>query len=218
VNIPNEWTFKTDAIANGFDQHVREQLPWYDIATHAVAHIARHYIPEGGTVYDIGASTGNISRAIADTVKSRNASLIAIEESDAMCQKYVGPGEIVCANAVQAEIRPFDFAVLFLVVMFIPVADRRDYLQRLWRKTLPGGAMVIVDKTLAASGYSGTVMRRLPMAWKAESGESCDNIIRKELSLAGHQRPIDERILPGKPVSFFRMGEFAGWIIERGEV
>lgn len=217
MNIPNEWTFKTEAIANGFDQHVREQLPWYELATHAVAHIGRHYIPERGTVYDIGSSTGNISRALADTIKARNAELIAIEESEAMCEKYAGPGSVVCANAIEAEIEPFDFAVLFLVVMFMPVADRAEFLNRLWCSTLPGGAMIIVDKTLPPSGYCGTVMRRLPMAWKAESGESCDNIIRKELSLAGYQRPINTNILPGYPIEFFRMGEFAGWIIEKEE-
>ncbi|WP_321900045.1 hypothetical protein, partial [Paraburkholderia heleia] len=46
--------------------HVHEQLPWYDLATETVVHFARHYIPNGGRVYDIGCATGNVGRARAD--------------------------------------------------------------------------------------------------------------------------------------------------------
>jgi hypothetical protein len=48
MQIPQNWTFKSDHIADHFDQHVREQLPWYDLATFATAQMARHYVPQGG--------------------------------------------------------------------------------------------------------------------------------------------------------------------------
>jgi len=56
MKIPDKgkWTFDSKDVANSFDEHVREQLPWYDLATSAVEHIGRHYIPEGGTVYGSG--------------------------------------------------------------------------------------------------------------------------------------------------------------------
>ena len=50
--IPERWTFEDDKVAAIFDRHVREQLPWYDMATTAVAQIARHYIGAGGLVYE----------------------------------------------------------------------------------------------------------------------------------------------------------------------
>src|SRR5690606_24935311 len=96
---PGEWTFEDGRVASAFDRHVREQLPWYDLATGAVAHICRHYIPDGGLVYDIGASTGNIGRAIEKTLEQRRARLVAIEPSKAMRDMYVGPGTVVGADA-----------------------------------------------------------------------------------------------------------------------
>jgi len=65
MQIPQNWTFKSDHIANNFDQHVREQLPWYDLATFATAQMARHFVPQGGKVYDIGCATGNMGRVLA---------------------------------------------------------------------------------------------------------------------------------------------------------
>lgn len=44
MKIPREWTFENTSVASAFDKHVREQLPWYDMVTGALAHIARHYI------------------------------------------------------------------------------------------------------------------------------------------------------------------------------
>ena len=61
-----DWTFQ--GFAPEFDAHVREQLPWYGMATESVALIARHYIPRRGLVYDLGASTGNVGRALSSTL------------------------------------------------------------------------------------------------------------------------------------------------------
>jgi tRNA (cmo5U34)-methyltransferase len=218
MNIPTNWTFRDGTVAAEFDNHVREQLPWYDLVTRAVAHIGRHYIPEGGVVLDIGASTGNIGRALADTLASRKARLYAVEQSPDMVAKYNAPGEVQCCSATDAALVPCDLCVCFLVVMFLPIVERGAFLKRLYDLISYGGALVVVDKIQAPSGYVGTVMRRLPMEWKMQNGASAEDIIKKELSLAGYQRPIDPAILPGSPVSFFQMGEFAGWIIAKPEV
>ena len=37
MDIPKEWTFENASVAQSFNQHVREQLPWYDLVTGAVA-------------------------------------------------------------------------------------------------------------------------------------------------------------------------------------
>ena len=87
MQIPSDWTFKNLEVANGFDAHVRATLPWYDLATGAVAHVARHYLPQNGLIYDIGASTGNIGRALSDVIESRQARLVAIDDSESMAGK-----------------------------------------------------------------------------------------------------------------------------------
>ena len=81
MQISQNWTLKSDHIADDFDQHVREQLPWYDLATFATAQMARHYVPQGGNVYDIGCATGNMGRVLAGTLDDPQASLIAIDGS-----------------------------------------------------------------------------------------------------------------------------------------
>jgi tRNA (cmo5U34)-methyltransferase len=215
MDIPTDWTFRNASVAAAFDSHVREQLPWYDLAAGATAHLARHYLPEQGLVYDVGASTGNIGRLLADSLAARHARLVGIEPASEMAAMYDAPGELLTQSALEVEFEPHDVAVLFLVVMFLPISVRRDFLARIYGAIRPGGAMLVVDKIDPACGYVATILRRLTLAGKVATGSKAEDIIAKELSLAGLQRPISEDVLPGEPQLFFRFGEFAGWVIER---
>ena len=213
--IPTEWTFRSEAVAQGFDRHVREQLPWYDLATIITAHVARHYIPENGRVYDIGASTGNIGLAMAETLSARKAEFIPIDNAAEMAAQYRGPGEIITCDALEFDFKPFDFAACFLVMMFMPVASRTAWLARLCAQLKPGGAILVFDKGEPQKGYIASVLSRLTLAGKLAQGVNPTEILSKELSLAGVQRPIDwQATLPLHAVEIFRFGDFAGWLIE----
>jgi tRNA (cmo5U34)-methyltransferase len=218
--VPDSWTFETASVADQFDRHVREQLPWYDLITAGVAHVARHYIPQDGHVYDIGASTGNIGRALASTLDARSGRLTAIEPSSEMIKRYQAPGTLVQAKAEGIELfEEFDVAIVFLTMMFIPPSKRRMFIGRLRRACRVGGAIIIVDKLEPQPGYLGTVLYRLTLSGKREAGVDADEILDKELSLSGVQRPITEPELAGvlgeEAMQWFRFGDFAGWIIER---
>lgn len=215
MEIPAQWTFKDDGVAREFDSHVREQLPWYDLATMAVAHVAKHYITRDGLVYDIGASTGNIGIAIADTLTARSASLIAIEPSREMIANYRGPGQVVESDAESYNYRPFDLAILFLTLMFIAPHRRAALIERLRSLCRPGGAIIVFDKLVPAGGYRATVFTRLALAAKVQAGVDAGEVMAKELSLAGVQRPIYEAELGEDAYPWLRFGDFGGWIIER---
>jgi len=214
MDIPTEWTFETNDIAKSFDRHVREQLPWYELVTGAIAHIGRHYIPRYGLVYDIGAATGNVGRALEATLRQRQATLVDIENSREMAQLYKGPGEIVVEDASRFEYKPFDLAVCFLVLMFLSVRERATLLDELRRQVRPGGAIIVFDKVEAACGYRATILWRLALAGKVAQGADPADIIAKELSLGGVQRPLTPLEIGADALEWFRFGDFVGWLID----
>lgn len=213
TRVPDHWTFADESVAEHFDDHVREQLPWYDMITEAVAVIARHYIPVGGLVYDVGASTGNVGRAIAETVEHRSAKLVAIEPIKEMAARYTGGGTLRIADATDYEFESFDLCVCFLSLMFMPVAARSALVARLKRLIKPGGALVIIDKVEQQRGIFGAILSRLTLNAKMRAGANSENILRKELSLAGAQIPLSPRVLRGGRV-FFRFADFVGVVFE----
>jgi len=174
--------------------------------------IVRNYLPENGLVYDIGASTGNITANIKDLAISRNAKVESIERSEEMAKTWNGYGIIHTANATKFAYEDFDVCICFLVLMFLSIEERKNLLLNLKSKVKQGGIIIVVDKLLVDGGYFGTVMRRLTLDWKLKNGATAEQIISKELSLSGVQRPMTKSELIGK--EFFRFGEFVGWVIE----
>lgn len=216
MQIPQDWTFKNSDVAAGFERHVREQLPWYDMATGAIAHIARHYIPEGGLVYDIGSSTGNIGRSISQTIRTRKARIVSIDNSQEMAELFDGPGKLIVSDAVDYDYEPFDLAVMFLFLMFVPVNKREYFVNRLFKLMRPGGAIVFFEKMVPDSGFFSTVSYRLTLAGKVATGTPAHEIIKKELSLSGVQRPVQSKLLYNVGArQWFQFGEFSGWITEK---
>lgn len=213
MQIPTEWTFKRESVAQGFDRHVREQLPWYEIMSGAVAHIARHYIPQGGRVYDLGCSTGNIGNLLRHVLETRDCEFVPIDNSEQMASLYAGPGNVEVADIASYDFRPFDVAIAFLCLMFLTPSHRQRVLDSLRANLNKGGAIIIVDKMESSGGYLGTVISRLTLAGKAASGVSAEEIIEKELSLIGVQRPMSPAEIAGAR-EIFRFGEFAGYVIE----
>jgi tRNA (cmo5U34)-methyltransferase len=214
VRIDDTWTFESASVAEGFGAHVREQLPWYDLVTSAIVQIARHYIPRGGLVYDIGASDGNIGRALAPVLADRGAELIGIEPSAEMVKKYEAPGKVIQANAEDHAFAPFDLGIAMLAFMFVSPSRTPELIEGLRAKIKPGGALVVVERMLPPGGYPAIITSRLTLAAKLAKGASPEQIIAKELSLAGVQRPLSLPILGDEAVEWFRFGDFAGYLIE----
>ena len=209
-----DWTFQ--GFAPEFDAHVREQLPWYGMATESVALIARHYIPRRGLVYDLGASTGNVGRVLASTLHEREARLVALDECRDMVAAYRGPGRAITADVARYPYKAFDVGIAFLTLMFLPVPERRRLLVTLRGKVKPGGAIIVVDKEESPGGYPATVLSRLTWDCKLRQGAEPGAVMRKELSLSGVQRPLYKGRVGGPerrggvPIR----GIFAGWLIE----
>ena len=179
-----------------------------------VKHIIRHYLNRDGLIYDIGASTGNIGNSIKDILKNRNATLIAIDNSKEMVKLYSGPGKIELGNAEEYDYRDYDIAICFLSLLFLSQEKRKILINRLIKKIKKGGAIVIFDKEEPSQGYSSIIKMRLALAGKLASGATAKEIIEKELSLSGIQRPINKKELPKNTQEIFRFGDFFGAIIE----
>jgi tRNA (cmo5U34)-methyltransferase len=129
--------------------------------------------------------------------------------------------ELLAADAREVAFEPCDVAVCFLMLMFVPVVDRRALLARLVDAVRPGGVLVLVERWLRPlPPYLALCSQRWTLAEKLRAGAEPAAILAKEAALAGVQRPLDVRLLDGlalPAVELFRCGEFAAVVLERAE-
>ena len=201
----SDWKFKN--IADTFDSHVREQLPWYDLVLDSISFIVKNILPYDGLVYDIGGSTGNLKKLLKETVVDRKSRYYTIDNVIEMQPDLL-------EDAVKYEYKNFDIAILNLTMMFIPVKDRDTLMCSLLDKLNKGGAIIVVDKFIQKESYLATILRRMTLHWKYSNGVNCEEIIHKELSLSGIQIPLyEDDVLKYGAEKFFQFGEFSGYII-----
>lgn len=216
---PPAWSFKNDQVAKKFEDHVREQLPWYDPLSRFIADLAVSFLPTGGTVYDIGASTGNITKLLASDIEAKKAKAISVEPSHQMAHEWHGAGSLVVIDAERINYnrdRP-DVAVMFLMLMFMRPAERELFLRDICKAITPGGALLLVDKGYLRVPQAQVACKAAQLAGKRRDGTPADAYVTKELSLRGEQRPTDQRAVYDIAESegfvveeIFRFGEFYG--------
>ena len=206
-----DWTFQ--GFAPEFDAHVREQLPWYGMATESVALIARHYIPRRGLVYDLGASTGNVGRVLASTLHEREAQFVALDGCRDVVVAYCGPGRAIMADVASYPYKPFDVAVAFLTLMDLPSSTRQLLLSTLRSKMRPGGAIIIINKEKPPRGSLSTTASRLTFGCKVEREAHEARKWRGHYTLEIYSALYRSELGPDA-VEAFRLGDFVGWLIE----
>lgn len=225
--VPQTWTFEDSAVAEKFDQHVREQLPWYDPLSRFVADVAVSFLPSYGVLYDIGASTGNITKLMRQSIIEKNVRAISIEPAHAMSELWEGEGElhIIDAQSYNFEEHRPDVAIMFLALMFMPPSERMGFMRRLLSALQPGGAILVVDKGYIGLPAAQVACKAATVAEKMRQGCAGESYVVKELSLRGEQRPTDDIAIFDLAIQhnfgieeIFRFGEFYGLLLVKNTI
>jgi tRNA (cmo5U34)-methyltransferase len=217
MEIPESWTFKSKDIANDFDKHVVEQLPWYPLVSDMVRHIATCYLQDNNVLFDVGCSLGEVTHRLKDVIIARNITCYSIDPSSEMIKRFYGIGEVINSRIEDLENIPnYNVCVCMLSIMFTDICKRSIIIRMLIDKCIIGGCIIVVDKIEQCSGYLGTCISRMSINAKLKSGVNPDDILKKELSLCGVQRPTNESIYIGEGFKkWFQLGDFVGYVYEK---
>lgn len=218
--MTKQWTFDDPETVIKFNNHIRSHLPWYDLMHDTVAHLIKNYLPREGTVVDFGASTGNLVEKILPTVKERFGEVHAIDTSSEM-RNYMELRFSKEIETTHVKVAPYstlndpEICVACLTFSFINPVCRAGILEDMVDRAET--AVIIVDKVETRSEYLSAVLRRLTTQMKLDAGVSAEEVLKKDLSLSGVQIPVNpyELLADYDAKPFFRVGEFAGWIIEK---
>jgi tRNA (cmo5U34)-methyltransferase len=229
------WEFDAE-VAEAFDDMLARSIPWYENMRAIVTDVAASFVPKGtpeaGSVVDLGASRGEGLAPLIDRL-GINATYQAIEVSPPMLAALRERFPKGSAPAVTVRdfdlrrgyppIRPADATLLVLTLQFVPIEHRQRVLRNVWKHTVPGGALVLVEKVLGATAEIDALLVERYYALKGENGYSSDEIERKRLALEGVLVPVtarwNEDLLRQAGFAdvdcFWRWANFAGWVAVR---
>lgn len=222
------WTFDGD-VTDSFDDMLARSIPQYEVMRRSCFEVGDRFVRDRTDVVDLGCSRGE---ALAPFVERHGAlcRYVGVEVSEPMLAAarerfagYVERGVVdVKGMDLRREYPPVEasLTLLVLTLQFTPIEHRQRILQDVHDHTLPGGALVMVEKVLGADAKLDGLMVDLYLNHKREAGYTEEQIQRKKLSLEGVLVPVtaawNEELLRmagfRRVDCFWRWFNFAGWI------
>lgn len=192
------WSFAGDT-PKSFDSHVEKSVPLYHEGHDLVVKLSDFFVSQHSVCYDIGCSTGTLTRMIANRNQSKGVRVIGLDgEKDmisyAQQKNSNSEGcEFYQADALEFDYKKSDFIVLYYTLQFVKPKVRQLLINRLYESLNWGGALVLFEKVRASDARFQDIATSLYTDYKLEQGYSAEQIISKSRSLKGILEPFSSQ-------------------------
>lgn len=183
------WTFAGN-VADTFVDHVRRSVPYYDAGHDLVCEISDFFCRSDSVCYEIGVSTGQLLRKLAQHHAAKPAiQWIGIDPVDAMIDKarrHCAEFPNIALGVGDARLYEFeksDMIVSYYCMQFIPARDRQAVFDRIYERLHWGGAFVMFEKVRAPDARFQDMTVSLYNDYKRREGFTADEILNKTASL-----------------------------------
>jgi tRNA (cmo5U34)-methyltransferase len=232
-----KWEFDGE-VAQVFDDMLARSIPQYDLMRRTVTDLALEALPDGVSnkhIADLGASRGE---ALAPIVRNRGSHAVyhAVETAEAMVEQLrerqageewsgydVRVYDHDLRRGLPEKLPQCRVILCVLTLQFTPIEYRQQILHEIFRRLMPGGRLVLVEKILGDTAEIDETFKGHYYALKGKNGYSPEQIERKRLSLEGVLVPVtpwmNEEMLRGAGFRsvgrFWQWMNFAGWVAIR---
>ncbi len=177
-----------EQVTQVFDDMINRSVPGYELLIKLLALYADVFVTESSHVYDLGCSTGVVSRVIAQQIQQRQCKLIAVDNSPSMvkqCQRRHSELSInwLCQDIESIDIDNASMVVLNLTLQFIDPDQRLALIDKIYRGLNPGGILVLTEKVAFEEIELQQTMTELYQGYKKLQGYSDLEISQKRTAL-----------------------------------
>jgi len=181
-----------EAVARVFPDMIRRSVPGYETLIGLTGLLAARHAQAGSRIYDLGASLGASTLAVARCLKRSDVTLVAVDNAPAMiarCATNLRAAlperavQVICADIRDVRIRDASVVILNFTLQFVPPEDRSALLTRIHSGLRPGGALLLAEKIRFPDPAEGQRMEALHADFKRANGYSELEIHQKRAAL-----------------------------------
>lgn len=229
-----KWEFD-EGVTDVFDNMLARSIPQYELMRRSCVDVARRFVREEKwhRIVDLGCSRGGALAPLIDEYGAK-CRYLGVEVSQPMLKacrerfaEEIDRGFVEILDHDLREGYPKQatayVTLCVLTLQFTPIEHRQRILYDVWKNTIEGGALIIVEKVLGSDAIMDELLVDEYLKMKRRNGYTDQEIRRKQLSLEGALVPItarwNEELLKGAGFRhvecFWRWMSFAGWVAVR---
>ena len=188
---PGDFVFD-EAVAEVFEDMITRSVPGYETVHRLVQVVAREFVTEGSSVYDLGCSLGAASFGVCQAIPHAGVDIIAVDNSKAMIHRLQQRLEgvqsdarikPVCADITEVDIRNASLAILNYTLQFIDPSRRGSLIQKIYSGLRQGAALLLSEKIEYPDPDEDALMQNLHESFKQGQHYSALEITRKREAL-----------------------------------
>ena len=188
------WSFSGD-IAKDFASHAEASIPNYHQGHELCSDLSDYFLGSNEVCFDIGCSTGTLSKKIAERHAEKNILVNAIDiEMDMIdyAREHNNHPNInyQCGNALEIEIKNSSFTYSYYTLQFVPPSSRQELINTIYNSLNWGGGFLMFEKVRAPDARFQDYMSQLYMEFKLKNNFTPENIIAKQRSLKNVLEPF----------------------------
>ena len=190
------WSFGSE-VAEAFPEHAERSIPCYREGHELISYLSDFFVAPDSTVYDLGCSTGELLRQLAEHNKHKpGVRWIGLDREPAMIERARNTCagaenvEFHCEDILTCALEGTDLIIAYYTIQFVEERRRQALFDRIYQALNWGGAFVLFEKVGAPDARFQDMMSCLYREYKQRRGFSSEEILNKELSLKGVLKPF----------------------------
>ncbi|MGW6704021.1 methyltransferase domain-containing protein [Streptomyces sp. NPDC054956] len=194
VATDTRWSFAGDTPSR-FDAHVNKSVPLYLHGHELIRKCVDFFSRPGGTIIDVGCSTGTLLAGIAEKPTSKDITLIGIDiEADMVRAARANCAHLENVTITQGDALTTDYSganavIMYYTLQFAPPHQRKAVLERICDGLVEGGALLLFEKVLYPDSRLQDMVQQLYLEFKFDNGFGAEEIYNKARSLRSVMAP-----------------------------
>lgn len=180
-----------EKVVDVFPDMINRSVPGYSTIINLIGITALEYAKPNTRIYDLGCSLGAASLSIRHRLTQEGCEIFSVDNAAAMIDRLdkilqrdnsKTPVQTVCADIQNLEVKNASVAVMNFTLQFIPLAERKNIMAKIFNGLNDGGCFILSEK-LAFSEDENEIQINLHHAFKKSNGYSDLEIAQKRSAL-----------------------------------
>lgn len=186
------------SVVDIFPDMIQRSVPGYQTIINHTGELAERFVQKNSHCYDLGCSLGASTLAIKERIENRNATIFAVDNSQAMLDKLASilqtqPSstdiQLIANDICNIQITNASLVVLNFTLQFIPLARRSELISTIYRGLNPNGCLIISEKLHFEPESLNELLTELHHQFKKDQGYS-------DLEISQKRDAIDNVLIP----------------------
>ena len=186
------------SVVDVFPDMIQRSVPGYQTIINHTGELADRFVKENSHCYDLGCSLGASTLAIRERIENRNATIYAVDNSQAMLDKLAiilakqpasTTTELIQSDICDMQITNASLVILNFTLQFVPLDRRAELISKIYKGINPNGCLIISEKLHFEPESLNQLLTELHHQFKRDQGYS-------DLEISQKRDAIDKVLVP----------------------